>query len=55
MKAQDVRKVRQLLEKYGDSFWSEEFDGCNNTILFEEILEILNRVGYDLKLLKPNN
>jgi len=40
--------VRRIIKKYGDDFWREE----GNEYLFDEIVEMLNKAGYDLVLVK---
>jgi hypothetical protein len=46
---QDIELVKQLIkDNPQDDFW---IDG-NNEILFDEIVDMVNRGGYDLKLIK---
>lgn len=54
----NIEIVIDSLEKYGDGFWSdtniEEDDEIliPNSHLFKEILEVLNKIGLDLELIK---
>lgn len=55
MTKQEIERVRKVLREYGDDFWceGEEEEGiCDNTVLFEEVVRILNKVGLDLKLVR---
>ena len=56
MTKREIQIVREVLRQYGDDFWregeSEDGFDCDNTVLFEEIVKILNKVGLDLKLVR---
>lgn len=51
MKKEDIKKVRSLVQKYGDGFWSEK----DNDYLFEDIVSAVNKAGYDLILVKKGD
>lgn len=48
MEQTEIDKLKELMYNHGDGYWSEE-DGANLYII-GEILEVINSVGYDLKL-----
>jgi len=53
MRKEEIEKVRKILREEGDDFWREGEDDPeleDNTLLFEEIVQILNRRGLDLEL-----
>jgi len=54
MKPEEVKKVIEIIKKNPkDSFWvhiDEEKSDCSNAYLFEDIVEMVNKAGYDLKL-----
>ena len=52
MKEKDVREVHRIIEKWGDEFWNEGEGKCKNIYSFDEIVEMVNKEGYDLKLEK---
>jgi len=59
MVKQEREKIKLILYEYGDDFWREGNDNIlgdnvdtTNTVLFDDIVEVLNSQGYDLKLIK---
>jgi len=46
MRERDVKRVHKVIKMKGDSFWKEE----SNEYLFNDILNMLNEVNYDLRL-----
>jgi len=48
MNEEDRKVVRRVIKEFGDSFWREE----GNEFLFDEIVEMLNKAGYDLQLVE---
>lgn len=53
MNESDTENVKKILRNNGDDFWREnhsDMEGgeVDNTWLFDEILEVLNKLGYDL-------
>lgn len=51
MEEKEKEKVYESIGKHGDSFWKEDSNGWNG-YLFDEILEMLEKDGLDLKLTK---
>jgi len=59
MKEEELEIVYKAIEAHGDSFWNDpsegnEKDGNWNGYLFEEILDMLEKDGYELKLVKKH-
>ena len=49
MTKQDIERIEKLIkENPYDDFWVDD----NNELLFEEVVEMVNKGGYDLKLIK---
>jgi len=48
MDKNEIEKVHEVIKERGDSFWNVE----GNEELFDEVVSMLNEVGYDLKLVK---
>jgi len=44
----EIEIVHKAIKRYGDDFWQEP----DNEYLFDDILNCLNKAGYDLKLIK---
>lgn len=60
MKNEDIQIIKDSLLKYGDDFWSEDdneielSDGVitSNIELIYDVIDAVNKAGYDLKLIK---
>jgi len=60
MKNEDIKIIKDCLLKYGDDFWQDEDneielnDGVitSNVELIYDVIEAINKAGYNLKLIK---
>ena len=58
MEREELEVVYKAIDKYGDGFWNDPSEGNEegnpswNGYLFDEILEMLEKDGYELKLVK---
>lgn len=60
MKKEELELVYDAIDGHGDSFWNDpsegnergNIDGSWNGYLFEEILDMLKKDGYDLRVVK---
>lgn len=51
MKKEELEIIYKIIKENGDSFWNDEIGETGwNGYLFEEILDMLAKKGYDLKL-----
>ena len=57
MKVSDMKIVYKCITKFGDGFWNEKPKNgtTTNKCLCIEILEYINKAGYDLQLIKLEN
>jgi hypothetical protein len=62
MLKKDILIIKDCLLKYGDDFWSHDdeieiSDGVitSNVELIYDIIDAVNKAGYDLKLIKNKN
>ena len=60
MKEEELKIVHEAIDNHGDNFWNDPSEGnvienkdeCWNGYLFDEILDMLRKDGYSLKLVK---
>ena len=53
MDPKEIETVHAAIKEHGDSFWnSNPFGTEGNELLFDEIILMLNKSGYDLRLVK---
>jgi hypothetical protein len=60
MKNEDIQIIKDCLLKYGDDFWSHDDDEIelsdgvitSNVELIYDVINAVNKAGYDLKLIK---
>jgi hypothetical protein len=54
MDEEEIKLVHEAIKTYGDGFWnSNPFnDEEGNEMLFDEVVTMVNKNGYDLKLVK---
>lgn len=63
MLKKDILIIKDCLLKYGDDFWSHDDDEIeisdgvitSNVELIYDIIDAVNKAGYDLKLIKNKN
>lgn len=62
MKKEELEVVHETIDKHGDSFWNDPSSNPNdnnamvdpswNGYLFDEVVDMLNKDGFDLVLVK---
>ena len=62
MKKEELRIVREAIDRHGDSFWNDPSSNPDdnnvmgseswNGYLFDEVVDMLEKGGYELKLVK---
>jgi len=56
MKKEEIKIVKDCLLKYGDDFWTDDNNEdeviTSNVELIYDVINCVNRAGYDLKLVK---